>query len=403
MILYVVFVLMSCNLLMVCLFSMYNVSFSILYLFSRKKQIDETIEKGPIKLRKFAILVPAHNEELLIEKTIDSVLNLEYAKNRLELIVIADNCTDQTVKIVSNKGIRCLVRTDRQRRGKPYALNWALTKLNLDEYDAFVILDADTIVHKDFLSNMNFKLNTGAEAIQGYFDLMNPNDTWFTRISSIPGVLKFRLRYYCKERLGLSCPLMGNGMCFSRNIIETYGWNAFSITENWEYYVQLVLGGYKVNYSQDAIIYSHAVTALSHGVTQRKRWLKGQLGVLSDYFKPLASHAFLRHNIIAGDALMELLLPSYSMLLSWTLALFAILHVIAPIQNGFLILRNLTGILLFLQIGYCVQALAILRPPFKTWISLIYVPIFLLWKVIVTIKGVVNLKDKSWNKTERRL
>ena len=149
------------------------------------------------------------------------------------------------------------------------------------------IIDADSTMHKDYLKSLNEKLKGGSDAIQGYFGIMNPEESWLTKLMTIPGVLKFKIRYACKDKIRLSCPLMGNGMCFSRKIIKEYGWNAFSITENWEYFIKLFLKGHLVSYAEDAIIYSHAVTKLSHGEAQRKRWFIGRLNVLIDYYKPI--------------------------------------------------------------------------------------------------------------------
>lgn len=380
----------------------YNVFFFLGHFFIRPK-IRQEKAGHKYKVNRFAIIVPAHNEEKLIGKLIASISNIDYPQDKVEGVIVADNCTDHTAEIAINSGVKCLVRNDQVHRGKPYALDWALKQLDLEAYDAYVIVDADTMIGRAFLLAMNDRLNNGAEAIQGYFNIMNPDDSWLTRIAVVPGILKFRMRYAVKERLKLSCPLMGNGMCFSRNIIKQYGWNAFSITENWEYYIMLTLGGYAVGYDGDAVIYSHAVIALSHGETQRKRWLRGQLGVLLSYYRPLLKMTVRGKSLIALDALIELLLPSYSILLSWSIGILAILLVLSLFDAQFVFLRNWSALIVFAQLVYCLYGFVLSKPTFKTWMSLSYLPVFLIWKLAVTMKGFLGLKKKEWEKTERHL
>ncbi len=399
---YILLVFLIISVIISGAFVAYNVLFFLGHFFLKCKNGQGNTEEDK-KLNSFAVIIPAHNEELLIGRLIESASNIDYPAEYTELIIVADNCIDQTADIAIERGIKCLIRKDESNRGKPYALDWALRQIAKDEYDAYVIIDADTTIDSAFLKAMNAKLNKGAEAIQGYFDIMNPRDSWLTRLAVLPGILKFKMRYAVKEKLKLSCPLMGNGMCFSRNIIEKYGWNAYSITENWEYFVKLLLNGHRVNYEHNAIIYSHAVTALSHGETQRKRWLKGQLGVLFDYYKDIIKRVVMNKSIVALDALIELLLPSYSMLLIWTIGTFFILVFLSWIDVRYIWLRNTSAVLVLAQVIYCLYAFALSKPSVKTWISLAYIPLFLFWKLVVTIKGVFELKDKTWVKTDRRL
>lgn len=382
-------------------FLLYNLFFIACYFrFRRAAAIPSA--PHPESRRRFALLVPAHNEEFIIGKLIGSARQLNYDPGLYELIVIADNCTDGTASLAAQGGATCLVRNRPDLRGKPRALEWALRRLDLDNYDAFAIIDADTVFDREFLNAMNRKLEQGCDAVQGYFNLMNPDDSWLTRLGRFPAILKFRIRYVCKERLGLTCPLMGNGMCFSRKIIKFYGWNAFSITENWEYYIKLVLKGHAVHYAADAVVYSYTSTALSHSEAQRKRWFKGRLGVLQAYHKPLIRRVLSARDIKCLDALVELAMPSYSMMLNWSLLLLAIAA--AARFAGFATLPALVfaGVLLALQAFFLVSAALVERPSARTVLSILRLPEFLVWKIYVVTKGLLSLRDKSWEKTKHR-
>ena len=118
---------------------------------------------------------------------------------------------------------------------------------------------------------------------------MNPDENWLTRLGALPASVKFRLHFPGKRVCGLSCPLAGNGMCFSAAIMRAFGWKAFSITENWEYYVMLTLEGHVTTGAEDAVIYSQVARSLKLGETQRMRWMKGQLDTLQRYWRPLVA------------------------------------------------------------------------------------------------------------------
>jgi len=395
-------ILLFFNIVIISAFVSYNAFFLIPYIFFKIRR-KKNVVGDKKNVNEYAIIVPAHNEELIIGELIDSVKALNYPADKYELIIIADNCTDNTEKIIRDKGGQCYVRTDSIKKGKPYALEWIFRQIDLNKYDGFNIIDADTIVDKNYLKEMNNKMGSGSTAIQGYFGIMNPDQSWLTRLMVIPGILKFKIRYSCKDKMGLSCPLMGNGMCFSKKIIKNYGWDAFSITENWEYYVKLVLNDYTVSYAEDAIIYSHAVTELSHGETQRKRWFKGRLGVLKEYSRTLLCQGLKNRNIKLLDSLFETALPSYSMLFSWSIILVLVagsINIFEEALDGFLVWGFL---LVAVQCFYFLFGLIVARATIKTWIMLVFVPIFLLWKLIVTAKGIFGFRDRAWEKTERKL
>ena len=123
--------------------------------FSKEKR---SIRLEESRYLKFAIVIPAHNEELMILKVVESAKSLNYPKDKVEINVIADNCTDHTAEIVRSAGVRCMERVDELRRGKPYALNWFFQMNDVSLYDAFVIIDADTIIERNFLRSMNEKM-----------------------------------------------------------------------------------------------------------------------------------------------------------------------------------------------------------------------------------------------------
>jgi len=375
------------------------IGYLLFWLFLSLRYTEKRTVNAP-GFKKFAILVPAHDEELVIERLLCSAKALDYPADRFETIVIVDNCTDRTGEIVTRAGITCLVRTDPERRGKPYALQWAFQQIDLQKYDAFVIVDADTTIDPNFLKSMNLALHEGHEIIQGYFGILNPDETWLTRLMVIPGVLKYRYRYRGKKRLGFSCPLMGNGMCFSRRVIAQYGWDALSLTENWEYYIKSVLRGIFPSY-EEAYIYSLTAETTQQGKTQRIRWLKGRIECIRLYLPRLLKSFAIKRDPRILDCVGELLLPSISMLcnagiLLWLISLFGVLFLhFPPISLVW------PSALLAALVGYFVFGMAASHAPKETWCALARAPVFLTWKFLTTIRGCLTIRNRNWIKTRR--
>ena len=384
---------------------LFYLSFFIVYVFvwlilSLLFSSDKKEKHGLSKLNRFGIIIPAHNEELLIGQLIESINKLDYPDNLYEVIVIADNCTDSTEKIAREKKASCFIRTNIAKRGKPYALEWIFKQIDIDKYDGFVFVDADSTISPQFLKVMNQSLNQGNDIIQGYFGILNPDETWLTRLMVIPGVLKYLYRYRGKKLFGFSCPLMGNGMCFSKQIIARYGWDTFSLTENWEYYVKSVIRGFIPTYA-DAYIYSQTATTTKQGQIQRERWFKGKLQCVRKYLPRLLVGGIRKRDLIFFDCAIELIMPSISMLFNFTILGVLISSVTFLLWSEFMPLFVWSLILSLFLFGYFIFGVIANRSSIKTWFSIGKAPFFLIWKVIITLHALITFKNQKWIKTKR--
>lgn len=350
---------------------------------------------------KYGVLIPAHNEELLLAGLLKSIHATDYPSDRLDIYVVADNCTDRTADIAREMGAICKEREDAVLRGKPYALSWIIERINLNDYDAFVVLDADTEVDKGFFQRMSEHINEGSEVAQGYFGVLNPDENWLTRLSILPGIMKFHLHHPGKRLCHLSVPLAGNGMCFVSDLFKLYGWNAYSVAENWEYYVQLTLAGHVVAPAEDAVIYSQVAHSLKAGRNQRARWFQGRLETLLRYGRKLLFGPSKAPWWIRADALLELAHPSHAMFLFFTAVVFAVaLTGSLAGWTGKAYVWMLAAVGLF-QIVFFVVGLIYQKAPLRTWLALTMVPLYLFWKVAVTVSGILGLRNRQWIKTER--
>lgn len=350
---------------------------------------------------RFAVLVPAHDEEQLVRGTVRSILQADYPRQLITLVVIADNCRDGTARVAREAGATCLERTDDVRRGKPHALDWAIAQLDLDAFDALVVIDADTLVDGKFFRRMAAHLADGERALQGYFGIANAGQSWLTRLSFVPAALKYRLSFPGKRLLGLSCPLAGNGMCFEIGIIREFGWRAYSLTENWEYWSQLALRGIRVGVAADAIIYSEVARTLALGETQRMRWMKGRIGTLCDYGGKLLASGITGPSLLKLDAVIELARPSHAMLLVWNVAYLAAAWLLSLWDAALFPFAAFAAVLLALQALYILAGFLSDRPPPGAWLALLMVPWYLAWKLMVSMRALTTMRDRSWIRTRR--
>ena len=200
-----------------------------------KRKEDSCKNYSPVK--KFALVIAAHNEELVIAHIIDSLKLQNYPKELYDIFVVADNCTDNTSKIAAEHGAIVYNRTNNELRGKGFALEWMFEKIFEMEtnYDAISIFDADNIVSSNYLAEMNKQLCKGHKVVQGYIDSKNPFDSWITCSYSIAFWLSNRIFQLPRYYLGLSCGLCGTGFCVETSVLKKIGWGATSLLEVWNH------------------------------------------------------------------------------------------------------------------------------------------------------------------------
>ena len=240
------------------------------------------LKDKPLKIEKnhkFMAIIPAHNEEAVVANLVESLKNQNYDKNLLDIYVIADNCTDNTAQIAKDAGAIVYERFDANKKTKGYALNWFL-KQKIEEkadYDAFFVFDADNIVDKDFIKNMNKKLCQGEDVVQGYRDIKNPTDNWITAGYAIFYWTMHRLYHLSRYNLGLSALLNGTGFMVRFDIIKPNGWDTETLTEDIEFSLKRIIEGSRVGWATDAIVYDEQPTGFKQSWSQRSRWTVGHI------------------------------------------------------------------------------------------------------------------------------
>ena len=359
-------------------------------------------KSGQANTATFAILVPAHNEELLIGKTLSSLAKLEYPTDRYAVHVVADNCTDRTAEIAQAAGAKVLERTNVEKRGKGYALAYAFDLLMRREphYDAYIVLDADAVVEPGFLAALARGLARGGLALQSHNAVLNAAESPTSALRWLALSLMNYIRPLGRNVLGGSATLTGNGMCLTHEMLTRHPWQAFGLSEDYQYYLSVVASGAKVLFVPDANVRSVMPTTARQLKTQDIRW-ESLTPDASSWQRRIAWRLFTegvrRRSWVRLDALAELLTPPLSALAGGcALLLVAAVALLAPLQ---ILVAALLTIMLLAYIG---SAFALLRPPLSVYRSLVYAPAYIVRKLWIYF--VVRRQRKNtttWVRTSR--
>jgi len=354
----------------------------------------------PVSLPRFLIVVPAHNESLLVEGCVRSLVALDYPIAQRRIVVIADNCMDDTAVKATRAGAECLVRFDRVYPGKPRAIAWALDQLSADPFDMLVVVDADTVVDRNFLKEVARSGPVRDIAVQGYHGVSNPDENALTRMSTVFASARYRYSFPLKQRAGLNVPMMGNGMCIGANVLTTHGWNAFSICEDWELYLRLTDAGVPIIPAPDARVHSQEAQSLKQSTTQRQRWTAGKWMVLRASFPALIRNARLgwRQKL---DMLAELSAPGPAVHLGAALALGVLVVLLHAPFAGALVFALAVSVLRIAI--YTVAAIRLEPQPLRACASFLYLPFYTLWRLYIQVSAISMIGDKPWIRTERHV
>ncbi len=351
--------------------------------------------------RRFALLVPAHNEASVIGTTVSNMLQLNYQRDRFDVIVVADNCDDDTFQLAREAGAICHERNIGPSGRKAFALSWLLEQLSFEkhQYDAIVVFDADSRPSADFLTIMSSNLQAGESVIQGQHVISNPEASVFTRLADIDMRLNNRLRNQSRSNLGLSCRLMGDAMCFHRTILERFPWNAFSLVEDREYGIQLVRQGIHLHYAPEAKSFGQAARGWARAKSQRMRWSGGMMDLRRRYVPSLLSAGFRRRDMSALDQGIELILPPYSLMALAGIAVLMLQLLFPSSASSTSIAMTLLIILAWILVP--VFGLLFDRAPASLYPYIFLGPAYAVWRIWVSLLAILRLNQLQWVRTKR--
>ena len=228
---------------------------------------------------RLAVLMPAHNESAGIVPAIDAVNKQLRPGDRL--LVVADNCADDTARVAGAAGAQVAERTDPLRRGKGYALDFGVRRLAADPPEVVVIVDADCEVHPGALDRLARECMARQRPVQALYLMRSaPGAGLKTRIAEFAWAVKNHARPLGNQRLGLPCQLMGSGMAFTWAQIEAAPLASGHIVEDLQLGLDLAAKGAAPYFCPEALVTSVFPVSDDGLTAQRTRWEHGYLDVM---------------------------------------------------------------------------------------------------------------------------
>ena len=230
---------------------------------------------------RYAVMISARNEEEVIGELIASLKAQNYPKDKLDIYVVADNCTDRTADAAREAGAIVYERFDQVHKGKGFALGYLLHELRADVgesgYDGFFVFDADNIVDENFVAEMNKVFDTGDyAALTSYRNSKNFADNWISAGYGLWFMRETRFLNFPRMLLGTNCAISGTGFLISAEVVkENGGWPYHLLTEDIEFSANCALKGQRIGYCETAILYDEQPTTFRQSWDQRLRWSKG--------------------------------------------------------------------------------------------------------------------------------
>jgi 1,2-diacylglycerol 3-beta-glucosyltransferase len=355
---------------------------------------------GPPRLR-FDFVVPSHNEELGIARTVTNLLAIDWPKDMFRVLVVADNCKDATAQKAREAGATVLERTDLEKRGKGYALHHAFTRsLEDKQADAVVVVDADTIVSKNLLQAFAARLEAGAFAAQAHYGVLEEKSSWRTRLMRIAFAVFHGVRSLARERLEVSCGLRGNGMCFSHQLIRDVPHDAFSVVEDVEYGIRIARHGHRVWYAHESHVLGEMVASEKASRSQRRRWEGGRTQLMKQYGLPLLRDGLRKRSMLLTDMAADVLVPP----LTWIVAPAFLGLAVAIAGSAFGEYPWLSvypfGLACLILCLYVLRGWMLSEVGPRGLLDLAYAPIYVLWKVRLMFSRPEEKKGE-WVRTTR--
>ncbi|MCA9199212.1 MAG: glycosyltransferase family 2 protein [Planctomycetales bacterium] len=355
---------------------------------------------------RFVIVIPAHNEQTTLPRTLHSCQTVDYPQNLLRVLVVADNCADNTVRIATDMGFDVLQRHDPQHAGKGFALQAAFDQLLYRTefvWDVVLVLDADCPLELDTLRKLDSALADGHDVLQANHRVTNADASPIAYAASVGRVLEYDLFFAPKTTWRLAVLLVGTGMVLRRTVLERIPWNAQGIVEDTEYTIELAQHRIPVRFVANSYIQWTSAETVEELRVQRTRWADGNLRLSRIQALRLLGSGLRQGNLLLADLGVTLLLLSRPLVLlhaglAVVAAMFCSVNQIATWPSMLLA----AIVIMALQARYLWCGIAMLGLNRKRMTHLLAAPLVVLRLTVVAIKGLIAKPESKWNRTPRR-
>jgi cellulose synthase/poly-beta-1,6-N-acetylglucosamine synthase-like glycosyltransferase len=273
-----------------------------------------------------------------------------------------------------------------------------MSQVALAEYDAVVIIDADTVVDPGFADALADTGPLRDTALQAYHDTWNPSESWLAVLGELLAAGRYQGQYPAKARVGLNVPLTGNGMVLGTGVLARAGWVDDSLTENWELYARYTERGERIGYARSARLFAQEAKTLAQGSVQRRRWQAGRWIVFRTHLWPLlSSRAIGWHQKI--DAIGELAVPGPILQAAVALLIAASLGLTGVPAARTVAIAYLLS--LVPTIGWTAVAWARHPRPGRIALAFLRMPLYIGWRMTVALLAVRTGRSGAWLRSPR--
>lgn len=347
---------------------------------------------------RLAVLVPAHNESSIIIATLNSLLPQLQAGDRL--LVVADNCTDDTAALARAAGAEVIERSNQQQRGKGYALDFGVRHLAADAPEVMIIVDADCQVSDGTLARLAISCIDSGRPVQALYLMHAPEGSGLkVRIAEFAWRVKNLVRPVGWARLGLPCQLMGSGMAFAWQDIGLINLASGHIVEDLQMGLDFCRSGKPPLFCPAAHVSSYFPRSDEGLNTQRTRWEHGHLGVILSDAPKLLLESLRRGNWKLLGMSLDLLVPPLALLILVVGVAFSIAWLLFML-GGLLVLALIASIGMLLLGLAIISAWAKFGREIVSIVALLYAPFYILKKIPLYLSFLLK-RQVDWVRSKR--
>ncbi len=345
-----------------------------------------------------AVLIPAHNEALVISTTLQTLIPQLKVEDRL--IVIADNCSDETAAIARECGATVIERHDTTLRGKGYALDYGLRFLEINPPEVVIVVDADCIVNQGAIEKLARQAKVSGRPVQATYLLEQPaKPEPKDSISALAFMVKNLVRPCGLQQLGLPCLLTGTGMAFPWAIIHQAPLASGNIVEDMQLGLDLALAGNSPLFCPSAKVTGILPQQPQAAESQRRRWEHGHLQTLISQVPRLLKASLVQRRFDLLAIALDLCVPPLSLLIMMWAAMM-VTGLLMEILLGIWLPSILLGIEGFLVLTSIISAWAKFGRCNIAGITLLSVPFYIMWKIPLYLAFLIK-PQTQWIRTER--